>query len=150
MSEEAIWHVLQLTVTIVAAHVARNQVASDALPSLIQSVYRSLASAGDVTAVTAALVPAVPVKQSVFADYLVCLEDGKKLKTLKRHLRTRYGMTPEQYHAKWGLPARYPMVAPSYAASRSALARESGLGHKRAAEPVVTLPPQRRAKSSKR
>ena len=150
MSEEASRHILQLTATIVAAHVARNEVASDALPSLIQSVYRSLASLGNVEAVPAALVPAVPVKQSVFADYLVCLEDGKKLKTLKRHLRTRHGMTPEQYRAKWGLPAHYPMVAPGYAASRSALARQSGLGHKPAAEPVVTVPPKRRAKGLKR
>lgn len=150
MSEEAIRHILQLTATIVAAHVGRNQVASDALPLLIQSVYRSLASVGNVEGVPAALVPAVPVKQSVFPDYLVCLEDGKTLKTLRRHLRSHHGMTPEQYRAKWGLPVHYPMVAPSYAATRSAWAHKSGLGHKRAAEPVVTLPPKRRARSSKR
>lgn len=150
MSEEASRHILQLTATIVAAHVARNEVAPDTLPSLIQSVYRSLVSLGNVEAVPPALVPAVPVKQSVFADYLVCLEDGKTLKTLKRHLRSRHGLTPEQYRAKWGLPAHYPMVAPSYAATRSALARESGLGHKPAAEPVVTLLPKRRGKGSKR
>ena len=150
MSEEARRHILQLTATIVAAHVGRNQVAPSALPSLVQSVYRSLVSLGSVEALPAALVPAVPVKQSVFPDYLVCLEDGKKLKTLKRHLRTRHGMMPEQYRAKWGLPAHYPMVAPSYAATRSTWARETGLGHKPAAEPVVTVLPKRRGKGSKR
>lgn len=150
MSEEASRHILELTATIVAAHVSRNQVATDALPLLIQSVYRSLASAGNVEAIPAAPVPAVPVKQSVFADYLLCLEDGQKLTTLKRHLRTRHAMTPEQYRAKWSLPAHYPMVAPSYAATRSAMARKSGLGHKPTAEPVVTLPPKRRGKGSKR
>ena len=150
MSDEASRHVLKLTATIDSAHVGRNQVASNELSSLIQSVYRSLTSVGNVEAVPAALVPAVPVKQSVFPDYLVCLEDGKTLTTLKRHLRSRHGMTPEQYRAKWGLPAHYPMVAPSYAATRAALARESGLGHKRAAEPVATVLPKRRAKGLKR
>ena len=141
--------VLGLTAQIVAAHIGNNQVAADALPLLIQAVYRSLASAGTVEAAPAALTPAVPVKKSVFPDFIVCLEDGKRLKMLKRHLHTSYGMTPADYRAKWNLPADYPMVAPSYASHRSTLAKSIGLGRKRTAEPDVTAVPARRAKGSK-
>lgn len=142
--------VLGLTAKIVSAHVGNNQVTADALPALIQAVYRSLATAGTVeTTPAAALIPAVPVKKSVFPDFIVCLEDGKKLKLLKRHLRTSYGMTPSEYRAKWKLSADYPMVASSYASHRSTLAKSIGLGRKRAGEPIVTIVPARRAKGSK-
>jgi predicted transcriptional regulator len=124
-------HILTLTAQIVAAHVGKNQVEATVLPELIGSVYRSLAAAGEVeTAETAAQEPAVPIRKSVFPDYIVCLEDGKKLKMLKRHLQTSYGMTPDQYRAKWGLPREYPMVAPNYANTRSELAKSIGLGRK--------------------
>jgi predicted transcriptional regulator len=145
--------VLGLTAKIVSAHIGKNQMAPNALPPLIQAVYRSLATAGEVEAAPAAPAaptPAVPVRKSVFPDFIVCLEDGRKLKMLKRHLRTSYGMTPDQYRAKWGLPADYPMVAPTYAGHRSMLAKKSGLGRARAAEPVVPVLPARRAKGTKR
>ena len=148
MSDEVSRHLLQLTATIVAAHVSRNHVAANALPSLVESVYRSFASAGEGAAAPAAQVPAVPVSLSVFTDYLICLEDGNKLKMLKQHLLTRHGMTPEQYRAKWSLPADYPMAAP--ASARSASARKSGLGHETAADRVAALPPKRRRKGLKR
>ena len=95
--------VLQLTVQIVSAHVAHNKVAAEALPALIQLVYQSLTSAGEVEAKPEVQAPAVPVKKSVFPDYIVCLEDGKKLKMLKRHLKTSFNMTPDEYRTKWGL-----------------------------------------------
>lgn len=141
--------VLGLTAQIVSAHIGKNQVAVDALPALIEAVYRTLATAGATEAPPAAQTPAVPVKKSVFPDFIVCLEDGKKLKMLKRHLQTSYGMTPGEYRAKWNLPADYPMVAPSYASHRSTLAKSIGLGRKRAGEPTVTIGPARRAKGSK-
>ena len=119
---------LELTAKIVSAHVGQNHLPAAALPELIQSVYRSLATAGTVKAVLPPPTPAVPVRRSVFPDHLVCLEDGLKLKMLKRHLKTSYGMTPEQYRQKWDLPPSYPMVAPSYANKRSKLAKQSGLG----------------------
>jgi predicted transcriptional regulator len=123
---------LGLTAQIVAAHVSNNPVAPEGLPALIQDVYRTLNGIGkDVPPpVVERQAPAVPVKKSVFADYLVCLEDGKRLKMLKRHLATAYNMTPEQYREKWGLGADYPMVAPSYARHRSSLAKKIGLGTK--------------------
>ena len=122
--------VLGLTAQIVSAHVSNNSVTPDALPSLIQDVYRTLSGVGrDVPAVDKPQ-PAVPVKKSVFADYIVCLEDGKKLKMLKRHLKTAYNMTPEQYRDRWDLPSDYPMVAPNYARHRSSLAKKIGLGTK--------------------
>jgi predicted transcriptional regulator len=130
-------HLLGLTAQIVSAHVSKNAVPADALPTLIQSVFKSLAGAGAVEAPAVKLEPAVPIKKSVFADHLVCLEDGKKLKMLKRHLATSYQMTPEQYRQRWGLPSDYPMVAPDYAARRSVLAKSLGLGRKPAAAPVV-------------
>ena len=122
--------VLRLTAKIIAAHVGNNQVAVAALPELIQSVHRSLATAGTIEPAPALLTPAVPIRKSVFPDHIVCLEDGKKLKMLKRHLQTSYGMTPQQYRERWGLPADYPMVAPNYASHRSSLAKQAGLGRK--------------------
>lgn len=119
------------TATIVAAYAARRDVQD--LPALIREVYDTLRSleTGDKAGTTLSGVtqkPAVPVQKSIMPDYIVCLEDGKKLKMLKRYLKTAYGMTPEQYREKWDLPADYPMVAPNYAEKRSHLAKESGLG----------------------
>ena len=121
---------LELTAQIVAAHVSNNSVASDALPGLIQDVFRILSSVDREVVPADKPQPAVSVRKSVFADHIVCLEDGKKLKMLKRHLKTAYDMTPEQYRERWGLPADYPMVAPDYARHRSALAKQIGLGTK--------------------
>jgi len=123
-------NVLGLTAQIVSAHVSNNSVSPDSLPSLIQEVYKTLAAVGNEPAVQERPQPAVPIKKSVFADHIVCLEDGKKLKMLKRHLKTAYNMTPEQYRERWGLGADYPMVAPSYAKHRSSLAKKIGLGTK--------------------
>jgi predicted transcriptional regulator len=120
--------VLGLTAQIVAAHVSNNPVPPDALPSLIQEVYRTLSSFNGEHVPAEKPQPAVPIKKSVFSDYLVCLEDGKKLKMLKRHLKTAYDMTPDQYRDKWGLGPDYPMVAPNYAKHRSSLAKQIGLG----------------------
>lgn len=126
--------VLKLTAQIVAAHAANNQQAHDALPRAIRAVYGALVHAGDAPpAPVERAQPAVPVRKSVFPDYIVCLEDGKQLKMLKRHLSTSYNMTPEQYRAKWGLEASYPMVAPNYAERRSELAKQIGLGTHRTA-----------------
>jgi predicted transcriptional regulator len=122
--------VLGLTAQIVAAHVSNNSVTTDALPSLIQEVYKTLAGVGRETVSSDKPQPAVPVKKSVFADYIICLEDGKKLKMLKRHLKTAYNMSPEQYRDRWQLPPDYPMVAPNYARHRSSLAKKIGLGTK--------------------
>ena len=131
MAENALGSdVLGLTAQIVSAHVSNNPVAADALPGLIQEVYRSLSGVGKEPIQTEKPQPAVPVKKSVFPDYIVCLEDGKKLKMLKRHLKTAYDMTPDQYRERWGLPADYPMVAPNYAEHRSSLAKKIGLGTK--------------------
>jgi predicted transcriptional regulator len=124
---------LGLTAQIVAAHVSNNPVAPDGLPALIQDVYRTLNGIGKDAVpvpVPERQAPAVPIKKSIFPDYLVCLEDGKRLKMLKRHLSTAYNMTPEQYREKWGLSVDYPMVAPSYAKHRSSLAKKIGLGTK--------------------
>jgi predicted transcriptional regulator len=120
--------VLGLTAQIVSAHVSNNSVSPDALPSLIQDVYKTLADVGKEPAQPDKPQPAVPVKKSVFADYIVCLEDGKKLKMLKRHLRTAYNLTPEQYRERWGLAPDYPMVSSNYAKQRSSLAKKIGLG----------------------
>src|ERR1700751_3134210 len=130
---------LTLTTEIVAAHVSNNTVAVGDLPQLINQVYSSLANIGSVPAVPAERPqPAVPVKKSVNPDYIICLEDGKKLKMLKRHLRTAYDMTPADYRAKWRLPPNYPMTAPAYAAARSAVAKANGLGTARASTPKVS------------
>ncbi|PWC32294.1 MucR family transcriptional regulator [Azospirillum sp. TSO35-2] len=120
---------LSLTTEIVAAHVSNNTVALTDLPTLIEQVYKSLANVGTEPVVAEERPqPAVPIKKSVTPDYIVCLEDGKKLKMLKRHLKTAYNMTPEDYRDRWGLPADYPMVAPNYARQRSSLAKQIGLG----------------------
>jgi predicted transcriptional regulator len=125
---------IQLTANIVSAYVSNNTVSSAEIPALISQVYSALMRVSTVTAVAAPaepLKPAVPIKRSITAEYLICLEDGKKFKSLKRHLRTQYQMTPDQYRAKWNLPAGYPMVAPKYAAVRSQLAKQMGLGQQR-------------------
>jgi predicted transcriptional regulator len=120
---------LALTTEIVAAHVSNNTVALGDLPQLINQVYNSLANIGAApTSPAARPQPAVSIKKSVQPEYIVCLEDGKKLKMLKRHLKTAYNMTPEAYRERWGLPPDYPMVAPNYAQQRSRLAKEIGLG----------------------
>ena len=123
---------MALTTDIVASHVSNNTVAITDLPSLIQQVYAALSGLGNAPAAAAARPhPAVPIKKSVMPEYIVCLEDGKKLKMLKRHLQTRYNMSPEEYRERWGLPSDYPMVAPAYAQQRSDLAKKIGLGTKR-------------------
>lgn len=120
---------LILTTDIVSSHLSNNQTPADEIPTLIQKVYKTLSTVHqDVGAHADRPQPAVPIKKSVTEDYIICLEDGKKLKMLKRHLNTAYNMTPEEYRERWGLPADYPMVAPSYAKQRSRLAKEIGLG----------------------
>ncbi len=121
---------LELTTEIVSAHVGNNSIALGDLPQLIQDVYKTLAIIGTTPAVPERPKPAVPIKKSITADYVICLEDGKKLKMLKRHLKTSYNMTPDEYRGRWGLPPEYPMVAPNYAKHRSALAKKIGLGTK--------------------
>lgn len=124
---------IELAADIVSAYVSNNSVPSGDLPSLISDVHSALlkVGVGVAEAPVEALKPAIPVKKSVTPDYITCLEDGKKFKSLKRHLRTQYGMTPEQYREKWGLQPDYPMVAPNYAKARSDLAKEMGLGQQR-------------------
>jgi predicted transcriptional regulator len=120
---------LSLTTEIVAAHISNNTVALGDLPQLINQIYNSLANIGTTPAAPAARPqPAVSIKKSVQPDYIVCLEDGKKLKMLKRHLKTAYNLTPEAYRERWKLSSDYPMVAPNYARQRSRLAKEIGLG----------------------
>ena len=126
---------VELASQIVAAYVGHNAVEQSELPKLIADVHRALEQVSGGAGRRedgAEPKPAVPVKKSVTPDYLVCLEDGKKFKSLKRHLRTHFNLTPEQYREKWGLPADYPMVAPNYANSRSNLAKNMGLGQRRA------------------
>lgn len=123
---------LNLTSEIVASHVSNNTVAMSDLPQLIEQVYGALRGLTNPPAEPKEeLRPAVPIKKSVTDDYIICLEDGKKMKMLKRHLATSYNMTPEQYREKWGLPADYPMVAPTYSLKRQRLAKENGLGRNR-------------------
>lgn len=124
---------IDLTADIVSAYVSNNAVTSADLPALIASVHRALQNTqgGVSEPEPEPLKPAVNPKKSVFPDYIVCLEDGKKFKSLKRHLRTHYDLSPEEYREKWGLPPDYPMVAPNYAAARSALAKKMGLGQQR-------------------
>ena len=122
--------VLELTTEIVASYVSNNSVATSDLPGVIQDVYKTLTGLGTQAAQPDRPKPAVPVKKSINPDFIVCLEDGKKLKMLKRHLKTAYNMTPEEYRERWGLPADYPMVAPNYAKHRSSLAKKIGLGTK--------------------
>jgi len=124
---------IDLAAEIVSAYVSNNSVPASDLPTLIAEVHRALSSthSGTSEPEPEPLKPAVNPKRSVFPDYIVCLEDGKKFKSLKRHLRTQYNLTPEQYREKWALPADYPMVAPNYAAARSQLAKQMGLGQQR-------------------
>lgn len=113
---------------IVAAYVRNHAVDADEVPALIRSVHACLAGLGSVETEAEPLKPAVPIKKSVQKDYIICLEDGQKFKSLKRHLRSKYDMTPDEYREKWGLPPDYPMVAPGYSAQRSKLAKNMGLG----------------------
>ncbi len=124
---------IELAADIVSAYVSNNSVPAGELPGLISEVYNALLRVGVGSAVAPAEPPkpAIPVKRSVTNDYIICLEDGKKFKSLKRHLRTQYGLSPEDYREKWGLPADYPMVAPNYAKARSNLAKQMGLGQQR-------------------
>jgi len=120
---------LSLTSDIVAAHVSNNTVAVSDLPGLIEQVYKTLSSVGGAgDAAVDRPTPAVPIKKSITPDFIICLEDGKKLKMLKRHLKTAYDMSPDDYRERWGLPSDYPMVAPNYAKQRSRLAKAIGLG----------------------
>lgn len=135
----------ELTAEVVSAYVSKNPLPAASLPDLIASVHKSLSGLRQPIAASAEPQPAVNPKKSVFPDYIVCLEDGKKFKSLKRHLNTDFGLTPDEYRAKWGLPRDYPMVAPNYAATRSALAKASGLGRKDA--PVNKAPAKRKAKA---
>ncbi|MBK8908958.1 MAG: MucR family transcriptional regulator [Rhodospirillales bacterium] len=123
---------LRMAVDIVAAYLSNNQVATSQIPDVIHSVFGTLMDLDEMPAEVKAEVqrPAVPIRKSVMPDYIVCLEDGKKLKMLKRHLQTTYSMSPEEYRAKWGLPSEYPMVAPNYAKQRSEFAKRIGLGRK--------------------
>ncbi|BCG97790.1 MucR family transcriptional regulator [Mesorhizobium sp. 131-2-1] len=130
---------IEFTADVVSAYVSNNPVPLGDLPALIDQVHAALkGTIGNVSAeMPEAQKPAVPIRKSVTPDYIISLEDGKKFKSLKRHLSTHYGLTPDEYRAKWGLPADYPMVAPNYAAARSALAKTMGLGRKpKAAEPT--------------
>jgi predicted transcriptional regulator len=142
-----------LTATIVSAHVGNNSVAISDLPSLIVQVHGALSGLDKpIEPVVERPQPAVPIKKSVTAEYLICLEDGKKLKMLKRHLSSAYGLTPDQYRERWGLPADYPMVAPAYAQQRSTLAKSIGLGTRRGApppQPAKAAAPAKRGRSKK-
>ncbi len=151
MSDQSTDHTALMTHTaeIVSAHVSHNAVAANDLPDMIVAVFAKLSDLGKPpTAPEVELTPAVPIKKSVQDDYLVCLEDGKKLKMLKRHLATAYGMTPEEYRAKWGLPYDYPMVAPSYSETRKALAVKIGLGRKPKVAPAAKAPAKRTRKKA--
>ena len=122
--------IIEMTADIVSAYVGNNSVSASELPTLIQSIHRALTSvsSGAVEAQPQAKEPAVAIKKSITPDYLICLEDGRKFKSLKRHLRTKYDMSPDEYRSKWGLSKDYPMVAPNYAKARSDLAKQMGLG----------------------
>ena len=140
---------IELTADIVSAYVSNNSVSAGEIPGLINQVHSALmrVSVGQSEAQPEPLKPAVSVKKSITPDYLVCLEDGKKFKSLKRHLRTQYNMTPETYREKWGLPPDYPMVAPNYSATRSALAKSSGLGRKPAVPAATAKVTKRKTKA---
>ena len=133
MSENASSICIELAADIVSAYVSNNSVPAGDLPGLISQVHLALARVGNGAAEASADAPkpAIAIKKSITPDYIICLEDGKKFKSLKRHLRTQYNLTPEQYREKWGLAPDYPMVAPSYAKARSDLAKEMGLGQQR-------------------
>jgi len=131
-ADVAEFDLVELSADIVSAYVSHNAVSPSDLTRLIADVHGALRAlrSNEVPAVVEDLKPAVPVRKSVAADYIICLEDGKKFKSLKRHLRTHYNLSPEEYREKWGLPADYPMVAPNYSATRSKLAKDNGLGRK--------------------
>ena len=133
MSETTPGNYIELAAEIVAAYVSNNSVPVSDLPNLIQDVHSALVrvTAGQVIPVPEAPKPAVPAKKSITNEYIVCLEDGRKFKSLKRHLRTQYNLSPDQYREKWNLPPDYPMVAPNYAKARSNLAKQMGLGQQR-------------------
>jgi len=120
--------IMECASDIVSAYVSNNPIQSAELPELIREIHSTLRTLGNSNGVSGTPEPAIPVKKSITDDFLICLEDGKKFKSLKRHLRSKYGLSPEEYREKWGLPYDYPMVAPSYARKRSALAKEMGLG----------------------
>ncbi len=122
---------VRLACAILKAYVRKNPLTAAAVPAALRTLYSVLAALAPVSeALPPAMKPAVPIKKSVKSEYIICLEDGRKLKMLKRYLRTRYGLSPEQYRAKWRLPSTYPMTAPKYAATRSALAKKAGLGRR--------------------
>ena len=134
MPDSGTLNYIELTADIVSAYVANNSVQASDIPSLIGEIHAALvkvSSGQDIVVASEPAKPAVPVKKSITNDFIICLEDGKKFKSLKRHLRTSYNMSPEQYREKWGLPPDYPMVAPNYAEARSQLAKQMGLGQKR-------------------
>ncbi len=145
-------HLLMVTAAIVSAQVANNSIEASGVADLIKIVHRTLAELGFVP-VAAAPIPAVPLKRSVFPDYIVCLEDGRRLKTLRRHLQRAYGLSAAQYRAKWGLPDSYPMVAPNYSVKRSVIAKSINLGHSRAraaaAEVATTVVKARHARKQR-
>jgi predicted transcriptional regulator len=135
--------VINLTAQIVSAHVVTNEVSADQLPGLIRNVHQALATVEQAPAEPATAEPAVSVKKSVFADHILCLDCGQSFKMLKRHISTDHQMTPEQYRAKWDLPSTYPMVAAEYAATRSKLAKDNGLGRR------AKIPPPSRKKAGR-
>ena len=142
--------IVRLTANIVSAYLSKNQLPTTQLQDVISSVYSALSNVDNAPAEagTPAARPSVPVKKSIMPDYLICLEDGKKLKMLKRHLRTSYNLTPDEYRAKWGLPSDYPMVAPNYAVQRSDFAKKIGLGRKVEDSSAQTAPVRRTRKQS--
>jgi predicted transcriptional regulator len=140
-------HFLALTAKIVSAHAAHNSVTPDGLTALITSVFQTLTTVGTVQPESEKQEPAVPVRKSVFPDRIICLDCGKKFSMIKRHLQTDHQMTPDAYRSKWGLARDYPMVAPDYAAKRSALARSIGLGRRRGESVVAAAPAKATAKT---
>lgn len=133
-AEEVNTEILRATTDIISAYLSHNIIAADDIPELIKTIFTGLSRlASDTIEEDRETVPAVPIRKSIAPDYIICLEDGKKLKMLKRYLRSQYKMSPEEYRAKWNLPPDYPMVAPNYAAQRSKLAKKIGLGRGRAA-----------------
>ena len=154
-SETEFAETLTLTTDIVAAFVSNNSIQAEKVPALIQEVHDTVRALAAGSAANAGnQQPAVPIKKSVTADYVICLEDGKKLKMLKRYLRTQYNLTPEEYRRKWGLPADYPMVAPNYAKRRSQFAKDIGLGRaagaKRKATPATKKTTKKRGRPKKK
>ena len=137
--------IISLTTRIVSAHIAANNISAGELPGLIRSVHQALATAGQTSPEPQRAEPAVAVKKSVFADHILCLDCGGSFKMLKRHISADHRMTPDEYRTKWNLPASYPMVAPEYAASRSKMAKASGLGRKKEAPE----PPKKRGRPKK-